>query len=304
FVAVAQLGSFTRAGDRLHVTQAGLSAMIRELEHQLGARLFDRTTRSVSLTPGGRALLPVAEHVLGELESVHGRVARLGADAAAQVRIAVTTLMAVHLLPRVVELARRQYPRLTIQVADVDPLQIQQRVEGNDSDLGLGAFLRGGVGLERSPLFRFELMLAGAADGERSEAGERVGRPRRAASNEQRWQRLGGCELVGLSADNPLQQHIEQQLASSGVAVRWVARFNTLETVIAMAAAGLGQAIVPGFTRPACARQGLTLRRLSAPVVALDFYRVSRKGSPLSEGALVVLDLIRQVLSEQSLDAG
>ncbi|MBN9425074.1 MAG: LysR family transcriptional regulator [Burkholderiales bacterium] len=327
FLAVAQLSSFTRAGDRLHVTQAGLSAMIRELENQLGVRLFDRTTRSVTLTQAGQMLLPVAERVVTELEGVHGRVVQLGAESATRVRIAVTSLMAVYLLPRVVELARERHPELVIQVADVDPLQIQQMVERNETDLGFGAFLRGGAGLERVPLFRFELALtvpAGEAErggrtgrSERGDGAERAERPARGraagaraaagasapagAGTELRWQRLNGRDLVGLAADNSLQQHIEQQLARSGVDVRWVARFNTLETVIAMAAAGLGQAIVPTFTRPACARHGLALQRLSAPVVALDFYRINRKGGPLPEGAMMLLDLIREVLSDRSL---
>lgn len=281
----------------------------------------------------------MAERVVNDLEEVHGRVAQLGAESATRVRIAVTSLMAVYLLPRVVELARERYPELVIQVADVDPLQIQQMVERNETDLGFGAFLRGGAGLERVPMFRFELALtapAGEAGGgervprggraersernERADRGERAERTERAersrpaasragasastpawATGELRWQRLNGRELIGLSADNSLQQHIEQQLTRSGVDVRWVARFNTLETVIAMAAAGLGQAIVPTFTRPACVRHGLALQRLSAPVVALDFYRINRKGGPLPEGAVMLLELIREVLSDRSL---
>src|SRR5579862_9866305 len=64
FVAVAEEGSFTRASDRLHVVQSAVSANIRNLERELGARLFDRTTHKVTLTEAGRALLPEARATL------------------------------------------------------------------------------------------------------------------------------------------------------------------------------------------------------------------------------------------------
>ena len=67
-VHLAQLRSFTRAAERLFITQAGLSATVRELESELGFRLFERTTRSVSLTRAGQQFLPVAHRTLVELE--------------------------------------------------------------------------------------------------------------------------------------------------------------------------------------------------------------------------------------------
>src|ERR1700761_1197938 len=64
FVAVAEDGSFTRASDRLHVVQSAVSANVRNLERELGARLFDRSTHRVALTEEGHALLPEARAAL------------------------------------------------------------------------------------------------------------------------------------------------------------------------------------------------------------------------------------------------
>jgi DNA-binding transcriptional LysR family regulator len=64
FVAVAEEGSFTRASDRLHLVQSAVSAGVRNLERDLGARLFDRSTHKVELTDAGRALLPQARATL------------------------------------------------------------------------------------------------------------------------------------------------------------------------------------------------------------------------------------------------
>src|SRR5690348_3192834 len=76
FLLVAQYRSFTRAAGTLFITPSGLSVLIRELETQLGARLFDRTTRHVALTSSGSELLVAAERNLQELDSALARIGR------------------------------------------------------------------------------------------------------------------------------------------------------------------------------------------------------------------------------------
>jgi LysR family transcriptional regulator, carnitine catabolism transcriptional activator len=70
FLLVAQHCSFSRAGGALFITPSGLSVLIRELETQLGVRLFERTTRHVALTPFGTELIAVAQRSLKELDGV------------------------------------------------------------------------------------------------------------------------------------------------------------------------------------------------------------------------------------------
>lgn len=75
FVAVAEDQHFTRAAERLMVSQSGLSASVRALERELRAPLFVRTTRRVTLTEAGRALLVEAERILAQVRSAHEAVA-------------------------------------------------------------------------------------------------------------------------------------------------------------------------------------------------------------------------------------
>src|ERR1700759_5289904 len=74
FVAVADEGSFTRAADRLHVVQSAVSAGVRNLEKELGARLFDRSTHRVELTDAGRVLLPEARATLAAAQAARDAV--------------------------------------------------------------------------------------------------------------------------------------------------------------------------------------------------------------------------------------
>ena len=74
FVAVAEEGSFTRASDRLNVVQSAVSASVRNLEKELGAMLFERSTHSVRLTDSGRALLPEARATLAAAQAARDAV--------------------------------------------------------------------------------------------------------------------------------------------------------------------------------------------------------------------------------------
>ena len=69
FLAAARFRNFTKASQQMHITQAGLSAMIKELEAQVGCRLLYRTTRLVDLTPEGQAFLPSAEAAVAAIDA-------------------------------------------------------------------------------------------------------------------------------------------------------------------------------------------------------------------------------------------
>jgi Transcriptional regulator len=115
FVAVAQTRHFGRAAERLHMAQSPLSQAIRQLEAQLGATLFDRTTRRVELTPAGEALLRDAERILGSIEAAQTRVRLVGAGRTGLLRVGATGLAAYRQLPQLARIATRELPGLELR---------------------------------------------------------------------------------------------------------------------------------------------------------------------------------------------
>jgi len=99
FVSISHLGGFTKAAEALHATQPTLSAQINQLEESLGVRLFDRSTRSVTLTQVGRDLLPVVDKVLSDLAAVSVRARDVAQKNTGRVVVAALPSISSTLLP-------------------------------------------------------------------------------------------------------------------------------------------------------------------------------------------------------------
>ena len=277
FLHVARIGNFTRAAEAAHMTQAGLSTLVRELERQLGVRLFDRTTRMVALTAAGRRLLPVVERVVTELDDVAAHLEEAGDASRQTLRIAATPLVSSNLLPQVFARFRDSHPGVRLKLFDADLHDVEALVEAGEADMGLGFFFKSAPGIERMAVGNFQLMRvsAPAADDAAGPSG---------LSGSVPWSTLRTVDLIGLPPNNPIQQVVERELARIGRGNEERAVFNFFETLISMVEAGFGTAVMPTFARTACRRHRVSTDVLVKPKVGLDFYRISRRGIGETEG--------------------
>src|SRR5687768_16756442 len=118
FIAVAEELHFGRAAARLHMTQPPLTQAIANLEQLLGVRLFDRTERSVQLTPAGQALVPEARELLARALSLpaHARAAAHGE--VGRLRLAFVSTVGFGLLPQWVQGFRALYPQVEFDLVE------------------------------------------------------------------------------------------------------------------------------------------------------------------------------------------
>ncbi|MBT2336550.1 LysR family transcriptional regulator [Variovorax paradoxus] len=285
FLAVARLGSFTRAAEEIFVTQAGLSLMLKDLETQVGARLFDRTTRSVRLTPAGESLLPTVRSMLTDWERATSNIGRLSAEAEQQVTLAATPLIASSVLPQWLQDFRKFQPSIRVRVADLDRRQILLGIEAGEIDLGLGAFFKPAAGIERQLLATFPMVRVSAQpaglNARKSGAGSRV-----------HWSTLADDHLLTLPNDNPIQKLVDAQLRSLDVAPTRNGALQNIQAIIAMVEAGHGVAALPAFVVPACARYEVSIQTLVDPLVPIDFFVVSKKGRQKTELAARLIDAL------------
>ncbi|SFJ76394.1 DNA-binding transcriptional regulator, LysR family, partial [Bosea sp. OK403] len=137
FVAVARLGSFTRAAALLHVAQPTLTVQIRKLEEALAVRLFDRTSRSVALTQTGRDMLPVLGRMVQDLDGLLGEVRNQGTGYQGLVRIAALPTAAAALLPKAIKSFRAAHAGADFRIRDVIARRVLALVEAEEADIGI-----------------------------------------------------------------------------------------------------------------------------------------------------------------------
>jgi len=120
FLAVAETGSFSRAAERIFLTQPAVSKRIAALEANLDARLFDRIGRTVQLTPAGQALLARTRAILRELDDVKRSLANLSGSISGELRLATSHHIGLHRLPGPLKQFHETYPAVRLDLRFMD----------------------------------------------------------------------------------------------------------------------------------------------------------------------------------------
>ncbi|MBS1156643.1 MAG: LysR family transcriptional regulator [Proteobacteria bacterium] len=120
FMRVADAGSFVRAAEQLGLSTTATSRLVAELEGHLGARLLNRTTRSLSLTDAGRAYFERCEAILADLEEAEAQVGRQALNPAGVLRISAPIAFGAERLGELLSGFRQRYPQLVLDVTLAD----------------------------------------------------------------------------------------------------------------------------------------------------------------------------------------
>src|SRR5882672_9490377 len=134
FVAVAEELNFRGAAERLHMAQPPLSAQIKSLEDELGVRLFDRTTRKVSLTPPGRVFLEEARAVLAASAKAEQRTREAEQGLAGTLRVGLIAPAANARLAAILRRFRQKFPAVQLSLFDLTSTEQLRRLEAGELD--------------------------------------------------------------------------------------------------------------------------------------------------------------------------
>lgn len=137
FLAIARTGGFRRAAEALHTSQPALSQHVRELERELGARLFDRLGRTVRVTEAGRVLEEHGRRVFATLEGARQALADLAGLRRGAILVGASTTPGIYVLPGLIAEFRRRHPGVQLTLKVANSRIIEERVRGNELDLGV-----------------------------------------------------------------------------------------------------------------------------------------------------------------------
>lgn len=279
-VLVGQLGSFTRAAQAMHLSQSALSMLVRDLESSMGTRLVDRTTRSVSLTVAGSELVAGTQQVLADLERAIGRVDELVAKQRGRVVLAAPLVLSSALLPAALAAFRRAHPGIELVLHDTLPGQVLPQVRSGTADLGIGSFSPAEADLQRQLLFR-EAMVAAYAPGHSFRRRRRLG-----------WRDLSGQPLLVMRPGSVFRDLTEGGLQAAGVPLHPAFEADFVGSLVGLAGAGLGVAIVPGYAMALTDPGRVHWQRLDGPLVEREVLLVHRAGRSLSPAAQALVEVL------------
>lgn len=137
FIEVATELNFRRAAEKLHTTQPPLSRQVKALERVVGARLFDRDTRTVKLTPAGQALLPEAQRLLTNADVACRAVTEAVHGERGVIRVGYIEPAAYDLLPRVLPRFRERFPKIDLELHEMHSSEAVRRLHARDIEIAL-----------------------------------------------------------------------------------------------------------------------------------------------------------------------
>ncbi len=137
FVAVAETRHFTRAAERVHVSQPSLSQQIKALEQELGAELFSRARGNITLTDAGEALLPLARRILADTETARIEVQELAQLKRGRVRLGATPSLCTGLLPDVLRAFHDLHPGIELLIEEGGSHDLVRELARGALDLAL-----------------------------------------------------------------------------------------------------------------------------------------------------------------------
>lgn len=278
FLALAEHRRFTRAAQACHLSQPAFSALVRQLEEAVGARLFDRNTRHVELSTEGRDLLPGAQRAVAEFDAALGGVRERALRERGRVSVALLPSLAAGWLPQVLAGFRDRHPGLELQVADLLSEPCIERVKNGQADLALAAARAETPELQAEWFCSDGFHLVCRAD-------HLLARQRRLLPAD-----LAAHPFVHLSRTSSVRQYVDA--ATHPHPLPAVIEVEQLATVAGMVRAGLGISVVPALTLYQFAGPGLVTRPLNWPGLERSLYLVRRRDRALSFAAQAFYDWV------------
>lgn len=281
FLQVAALGSFTRAAEKLHTMQPALSQQVRDLEAELGIRLFDRTTRRVELTEGGTEFRDIATKIIEDLEAAARNAHDLAERKRGRVVLAAPPLLAAAVVPKAIADFRVEYPGLSVRLIDARSDQIVEMVRSGQVDCGIGTFRAGEDGISSTLLARDNLMVFCASNHPIAK--------RKVVS----WHELDGLDLVTLTRDSGIRFLVEIGYETAQIKLVPAFEVSWVTTALALVEAGLGIAVLPTYAWSAAHALNVSTALLQ-PAVSRDITLITRSGRAMSPAMSAFAHFLRK----------
>ncbi|MFW7341145.1 LysR family transcriptional regulator [Pollutimonas sp. H1-120] len=287
FIAVSRYGSFTLAAEALHRTQPAITVQVKQLEENLGLKLFDRTTRQLRLTTVGLELVPALSAMLHQLDGVIEISQNIRTQRTGVIRIACLPSVASSFLPVHIAEFRKQHPGISFLLSDALGDKVISMVTGGDVEFGLTDTHPNVGDLDITPLLE-EQMCALFLEGHPIQSAEQVD-----------VNRLSAHDLVLMAHGSNARRIVDNAFAAQGRVAVASCEASYMSTAVGMVQAGLGIALLPRSGVNLQVDGRLRARLIQAPGFSRQIAIVKLKQRSLSPSAESFVQLITAASKDQ-----
>ncbi len=265
FCAIAEEGQISRAAQRLHIAQPPLSYQLKLLEEELGVKLVDRNTRSLSLTQAGHVFYQRAEQILGMLQAAAGEVKDVEYGVNGILAIGSPPAIGNMYIPERIARFHAEYPYVRFQWREGNTFRILELLESDMIEFGIVRLPVPAGAYEQRPLLT-ESWLAVARQNDEQ------WRDKNALTLEE----LAGVPLILMHRQAGIYCHdmVVDEMKAKGISPDIVCESDNISAILALVEKGIGMAILPEST--------LSVRP------AEDFHRMAISGCRLESSSAII----------------
>jgi DNA-binding transcriptional LysR family regulator len=287
FLAVAENASFSKAAEQTHISLPAVSMQVKQLEERLGVALFQRTTRRVELTAEGEQLLVSARKAMGELEGALAHIQQAADVQQGHLSLASVPTVASACLPALMTSFARRYPSISVRVRELTQPELLQAVRRREVDFAIGPEPEKLGELQFRAIFVDDYVALLPAS-----------HPA-ATKTSVTLREVVKMPLLALGAS---QFHLQllQVLQAENLEPDLNYEFTHVSTIVAMAEAGLGVAVMPRVAIPK--HTDLKALRIARPAITRTIGIISIRGHTPSPSATRFIEMCDALMPAQAHD--
>ncbi|MEM7775227.1 MAG: LysR family transcriptional regulator [Pseudomonadota bacterium] len=286
FLRTAEVRSFKSAAEDLSITQSALSRRLQKLEASLGAKLFDRTSRVVHLTPVGTDFLPTAKRMLFEFEHSLTEIRDRIEKRAGSVVVASNMTVANTALPECIARFHSEYPGISIRTMEDSTPAIVEAVVTGEADFGIASSSNDRPNIVFEPVITDPVVFVARSDHPLSK------------KKTVRWGDIEETEFIGMRRTSGTYHLLSTAMAEIGIQSKPQLRVAHATTLLGLIQAGLGVSALPRLAALNRPDLNLVIRKLVNPNLCRTIGIVRREGRSLSPIAISLRDIVCSVLLE------
>ncbi len=283
FISVAKHLNYTRAGEEVHLSQPSVSVRIKQLESQLGVKLFEQLGKKVALTEAGQLLVPYANRVIRAVEDARLAIEELQGLDRGSLRIGASTTPGMYIIPRTIARFKEFHPQIEVHLGIRDTREIEDGVIRNEFDFGFVGGHLAGDEVDVLPWLTDELVL--------------IVPPRHRLASKKIVKRddLVNEKFIGRESGSATRATVADRLKEWEIQLETVMEMENPESVKKAVQSGLGIAFISKFAvETELKAKALAAVRIPKLAISRELKIVYRKDKHLSRAARAFIEIAKK----------